>query len=357
VNWLWGKMRGNSQIEGYENPQYTYLPSKKMPNLSMEFGISDLAIDISYACDFIKIDNQLTGTSRAKANTTENTLTTPNENDYTVPYTELQIYKMYNSATGFSTTSNENIYKKMDLSYGDLFDTTKISKLSDENIANMWKSNKSILLDDSIYNTLNYFVIQSTMANRKCISGIGLSSYFLKQIQRNKDTPSVLIALKNAFYAIIKPRFLTNTLSNIYWKNAKTITNNDKGTYNSIVFILNTYSSLANTNTLSNDLAEENVAKIVSNDTPFTIDSLWLYQLGCIAIELYRFTSKFQKNGMVTSGDGNPAINTTAGNFISGYPLYLQKVNQVEPTSPILFFLENLPDNSECSVVNEIIID
>jgi hypothetical protein len=355
VNWIWEKINGSKQIEGYENPQYTYLPSKKTPNLYIEFGISDLAVDISYACDFIKIDNKLTGTSRAKIKADESTqsaTTPPTENDYTVPYTDLQIYKMYNSASGFSTSSNANIYKKMDLIYGDLFDTTKIGKLSEENIASMWKTNKSILLDDSIYITLNYFVIQSKMANRN--SDKGISSYFLKQIQQNKGTPSILTALKNAFYAIIKPRFLANTLSDIYWKNTKTITNNDKGTYNSIVFILNTYASLANTNTLSNDLSEENVAKIVASDTPFTNDALWIYQLGSIAFELFRFTAEFQKNGTSTSGDGKTAINTTAGSFISGYPIYLKKSTQVEPTSPILFFLENLPNNSECPSVNNI---
>ncbi len=364
INWVWEKTMGggNNNTEGFENPQYTYLPSKKTPNLSIEFGLSDLAIDISNVCEFIKVDNQLKGTERAIKNVSESTPKPTEEpaEDYTVPYTELQIYKMYNSATGFSTTSNESIYKMMDQTYGDLFDSTKIGKMSDQKIADMWNSNKSIRQDNHIYNLLNYFVIQSKLANRQCSStnksAIGLSSYYLQQIQKNKESSSILLSLKKSFYSIIKPRFLVNTLSNLYWNNAKQITNSDKGTYNSTIFVLNTYAGLANKNTLSADLAEEKVAKIISEDTTFTMDALWLYQLGSIAIELIRFIERFQRDGGVTSGDGKPAINTTPEKIVSGYPIYLKKVSQVESQSPILFFMENLPDNSDCSVVNDLVL-
>jgi len=270
-----------------------------------------------------------------------------------VPYTQLQIYKMYNSATGYSSTSNTNIYKMMDGSYGNLFDTSQIGNMTEENIAKLWNANKSIQIDDALFSASNYFVIQSSLSNRTCNSK-GLSTYFLNQIQQNKGSSSVLLSLKNAYYAIIKPRFLANTLSNIYWQNVKSLTNSDKGTCNSVIFVLNTCSGLATTNTLSKDLSENNVAQIISKDTPFTHDSLWLYQLTSIAFEIGRFTANFQTNGSTTSGDGTPAITTTIGKFQSGYPQYLQKINQVETTSPLMFLLKNIPNINECSALNSI---
>jgi hypothetical protein len=383
ANWIWMLFRsGNREVEGFENPQYTYLPDTNSPNLSITFGLSDLATDISSVCGFIKIDSKLIG-NRALSKGTDNkgtdnkgadasdtmesfdtqkqkqsstSATTPSATtpaDYTVPYTQLQIYKMYNESTGYSSTGNTNIFKMMDASYGKLFDTSQISKMTEDNIAKMWNANKSIQLDDSLYNLSNYFIIQSKLSNRKCLT-TGLSSYFLKQIQQNKGSSSILLSLKNAYYSIVKPRFLANTLSNVYWHNAKTITNNDKGTYNSTVFVLNTFSGLATTNTLSTDLSANETAQIISNDTPFTKDSLWTYQLVSIAFELYRYVAHFKTNGSVTSGDGSPAITTTTDQIISGYPIYLKKSNQVDMTSPLVFILKNPPSYKECLNANDI---
>ena len=240
----------------------------------------------------------------------------------------------------------------MDASYSSLFDSSGIANMTDKNIEKMWNSNASILIDDAIYSGSNFFVIQSTKGNRKCEQG--LSSYFIQQIQKNKANTNVLLSLKNAYYGIIKPRFLANTVSNVYWQNAQSLTNSDKGTFNSIIFVLNTIGNLASTNTLSADLSENDVAQVVSSDTPFTMDSLWLYQIMSVSFELYRFCAYFQKNGKSTSGSGSPAITTTASIFISGYQKYLEKVNQTAPKSPLLFLLKNLPSDSDCSVVSKL---
>ena len=376
ANWIWIVIRpGNQKVEGFANPQYTYLPDTKSPNLSIKFGLSDLAVDISSVCEFIKIDSKLIGkrslnkesdkkesfdTQDQEDDTTTPSATTSSlTGDYTVPFTQLQIYKMYNDSTGYSSTGNANIFKMMDISYGKLFDSSQIGKMKDDNIAKLWNGNKSTKIDDSLYNLCNYFIIQSNLNNRKCVSEknadvIGLSSYFLKQIQQNKGSSSVLLSLKNAYYSIVKPRFLANTLSNIYWQNAKVITNNDKGTYNSTVFVLNTFAGLANTNTLSSDLSANETAQIISTETPFTMDSLWVYQLASIAFELHRYVGYFKSNGSVTSGDGSPAITTTKDQIISGYPIYLQKSNQVEITSPLVFILKNPPSDIDCLLANNI---
>ena len=359
-----------TMVEGYTNPQYKYIPSSS-PNLYIEFGISDLAVDVSSACGFIKVDSKLINptpqpqvtepvsdaestqsdtSTRPPLPTTAPTPSVNSNNDYTVPYTQLQIYKMYNTASGYSSTSNTNIYKMMDASYSSLFESSGIADMTDQNNAKMWNSNASIIIDDALYSGSNFFAIQSNRGNRKCE---GLSSYFLQQIQQNKAKTSVLLSLKNAYYGIIKPRFLANTVSNVYWQNAKSLTNSDKGTFNSVIFVLNTIGNLT-TNTLSVDLSANDVAKVVSSDTPLTMDAVWLYQIMSVSFELYRFCAYFQNNETPTSGSGSPAITTTLSKFISGYQKYLEKVNQTATPSPLLFLLQNLPSDSECSVVSKL---
>lgn len=409
ITWVFGHYFSTKHaVEGFENPQYTYLPSKSLPNLSVKFGLSDLAVDISSACGFIKTDSKLNmvvnvdsvnsspspapsstttpvpysttksepySTSEERNNTSEPVSTTESTSEtqpplptsavklnlngeYTVSYTQLKIYNMYNTATGYNITSNDNIYKIMDGLYGRFFDVKELEKWTDENVKSLWNETDSIIIDDAIYNGSNFFVIQSGLSNRKCASSekdsTGLSSYFLKQILKNKSSSGVLLSMKNAYYAIVKPRFLLNTLSNVYWQNVKTLTNGDKGTQDSILFVLNTFADLAATNKLKVDLAAEGVAKIISEDTPFTMDSLWLYQMMGVAFELYRYVAYFKEHGSDTTSSGNPAITTNIDKFISGYPLYLQKTNQVAPESPLVFLLKNLPNKSECQIVDKL---
>jgi len=355
INWMLGK----TTTEGLENVQYKYLPDINAPNSSIKFGISDLAIDISSACGFIKVDSQLVvSNTPTKSGNSSASAATPSPNsddDYTVPYMQLQIYKMYNDATGYSNTSNSNIYLKMDGIYGSFFDSSQLGSMTNENIDQYWNSNKSITIDDALYNGFDYFVMKSGSNNRKC--DMGLSSYFLELIKINKSNSATLLSLKNAYYSITKPRFLANTLSNLYWKNAQTLTNSDKGTYNSVLFVLNTIASIAGENTLDKDLSANNVAKIISssdNATPFTMDSIGGYQSLSVAFELYRFVAYFQKNGGITSGDKSPAVKTTFDRFISGYPQYLKKVSQIAPESPLVFLLRNMPNDKGCPVISKL---
>jgi hypothetical protein len=354
AHWFFGKM--NSGEEGFENNKYKYIPDVNAPNSVITFGIADLAVDISSACGFIKVDSQLVKTmSTSETDPTSTTAPPTAEEEYTVPYTQLQIYKFYNDATGYSTATNANIYAKMDLIYGSLFDPSQLESLSDENIDKLWETNQSSVINDALYKGFDYFVIQSESNNRTCEQG--LSSYFIHLIKSNKSSSSILLSLKNAYYSIIKPRFLANTLSNVYWKNVKTITNGDKGTNNSIIFALNTFASIANTNTLLADLSENNVAQIISNTTsvtPFTVDSIVGYQSLTVAFELYRYVKYFEKHGEDTSGDKKPAIKTTYDRFISGYPQYLSKVNQIAPDSPLVFTLRNKLNDKTCPILSKI---
>ena len=355
AHWFFGNM--NSGEEGFENNKYKYIPDVNAPNSVITFGIADLAVDISSACGFIKVDSQLIKTMpKSEADPASTTAPTTAEEEYTVPYSQLQIYKLYNDATGYSTATNANIYAKMDLIYGPLFDSSQLESLSDENIDKMWETNQSSVINDALYKGFDYFVIQSESNNRSC--EIGLSSYFIQLIKNNKSSSSILQSLKNAYYSIIKPRFLANTLSNVYWKNVKTITNGDKGTNNSIIFALNTFSSIANTNTLLTDLSENNVAQIISDTTsvtPFTIDSILGYHSLSVAFELYRYVKYFEGHGEDTSGDKKAAIKTTYDRFISGYPQYLSKVNQIAPDSPLVFLMRNKLNDKTCPVLSKIL--
>jgi hypothetical protein len=379
---VWAKKEGLSG----NSDQYTYYPNKSDPNLLFTFTINDLAIDLSSACAFIKLDSQLKNVKSAQQtpspSTTEpigsddNTTMTPSpysepvkeslatnspatksDSEYTLPYSQLSIHQMYIENTGYSKNTNDNIYRKMDVVYGTLFDSSYISKLSDSNIEKLWNSNKSITIDDAIYNGVYYFAVQSHINTRKCAYSdkqtTGLSSYFLKQIIQNKTRQSILLALKNAYYAIIKPRFLMNTLSTVYWKNAASLTNGDKGTVNSVLYVLNTCGELGQTNTLDKDLSANNVANIMK-DSSFTKDSLRIYQIMSVGFELYRFVAYFEKNGASTSGKGTAAITTTYTNFISGHPEYLKGINQVEIKSPLAFLMTNPPNNSECPIVDKL---
>lgn len=389
--------------------KYKYTPSKTSPNVSLEFTVDDLATDLSNACVFIKLDSQLTKptpaptitptttpeptgaaattaamtpapysnetepantttpantkeptTATTPANTEEPTTPAKLENkesftdsadtDYTTSYTQLPIYKTFITETGYNKSSNDTIYKKMDEIYGMLFDSAKIGELTDSNIDALWNKNSSIVIDDAIYNGIYSFALSK---KRECAYANnetnGLSSYFLRQVKQNKSKRSVLLSLKNAYYAIVKPRFLMNGLSNVYWKNAVSFTNSDKGTFNSILLVLNGFAEMASTNKLTDDLSASEVADI-RKDTTFTNDSLRIYQLVSIGFELYRFVSYFEKNRLKDT----PSITTTFTTFISGYPQYLKKVNQVAAESPLVFLMRNAPNNDECPVLDKL---
>jgi hypothetical protein len=47
------------------------------------------------------------------------------------------------------------------------------------------------------------------------VSATTLGNYFLQGIIANKFSPGELVKLKHAYYAIVKPRFLANTISNV----------------------------------------------------------------------------------------------------------------------------------------------
>jgi len=339
-NWLlsgW-KFRG---VDGFAaNTTYTYQPSTKAPNKKIQFGSVDLAVDVSFVCAFLKVDNALIKTDPS-------TNKFAPKSDYTVPPTKLQIYTMYNSVTSLNGSS-ASVYEAMDISFAHLFDANKLKTLRPQDISAQWMNVNAIQIDDGLYNTVDFFVIQTGDKNRQCASGpnakaSGLSTFFLHSIIENKSNTTVLQSLKYAYYAIVKPRFLANTLSNMYWQNVSTFTNADKGTNDSILYVLNTLCELVQNPTLAADLSANSAASVVGvENSPFPSTApIQMYQTASVAYELCRFVNQF-------ASSANPKIQTTASTFVSGYPQYLEKANQIVPVSPLLFLLQNPPDDTDC---------
>jgi hypothetical protein len=336
-NWLMIRVR---QVEGFNaNTTYTYKPSSKAPNTTIQFGRLDLVADISSACAFLKVDNKLIKTDPSSNKTAKS--------DYTVNPSKLQIYNMYNDITSVNGSSN-SIYTAMDASFAHLFDANKLKALRPQDISAQWQETNAVQIDDAIYNTVNFFVIQSGDNNRECASGAkakvsGLSAFFIQSIIQNKSNDTVLQSLKYAYYAIVKPRFVANALSNIYWQNAQTFTNADYGSNDSILYALNTFCELVNNPTLAADLSANSAASVVGTaNSPFpNNDPILMYQTASVAFEIGRFVNQFANLSA-------PKIQTNLSTFVAGYPQYLEKASQSAPASPLAFFMKNPPDAADC---------
>lgn len=333
ANWVITRYLGLNHVEGF-----TYKPSTLAPNTTISFGYLDLVNDVSSICDFIKIDNQLVKIDPSNLSISSG--------DYTVPKTNLQIHNMYNALLGIDGMASTTLNDAMDASYAHLFDVAKIKTMRPQDISAQWLAVNPIQTDNALYNTVNMFVVQSDSQSRKCPTDndmAGPSAYFLQSIIANKSNGGALDSLKYAFYAFIKPRFLANRLSNMYWSNVKNFTNSDKGTNDSVVYVLNTFYELIRDSTLIADLSANGAANIIGDATPFpTLESIQIYQLVSVVYEIAKFIIEFEKSGE------NAKIKTTAAIFQSGYPAYLEKVSHTATDSPFLFILKYPPDTNDC---------
>lgn len=329
VNWAahFILLKRLSSMEGF-----TYSPSTQTPNNTISFEYLDLVNDASSICDFLKVDNQLVIVDPSNLSATTS--------DYTVPKTNLQIYAMYNKLLGANGISTE-LTEAMDASYGAMFDSKLLKDLAPQDISAQWLALNAVKLDDELYNTTNMFIAQSGKCPSSDNNVTGLSTFFLQSIIKNKSNSTILQSLKNAYYAVIKPRFLANKLSNIYWTNENSFTNADKGTNHSVLYVLNTFCELIKEPTLVADLSANGAANIIGADTPFpSKEPIQIYQIASVVYEMGRFVGQF-------SGSGK--IKTTASTFAAGYPKYLEKVNKTPPNSPFLFILKTPPDANDCA--------
>lgn len=331
----WIRTRSAAEKEGYANggnAQYTYIPSSSTPNSTIQFGVHDLLIDLSNVCGFLKVDNKLLPETDPKKPSAM-------KSDYSVPPTSLQLYKWYTNAVGMNPSSSVN--SVLDASYSKFFDAGQLKKMRPQDISSEWIAINETQIDDQLYNTVNYFVIQSGISGRPCTAGKGLSDYFLTSIIQNQQNQRILSSLKFAYYAIIKPRFLAKLLADMYQQNAVSLTNSDKETSDSVLYVLNTMCELAGNPTLIADLSANDAAHIVDGKTIFTMDTLLVYQTVGVIYELGRFASHCAK------------IKTDLARFNAGYPLYLQKIspdpNKEPPHSPIQFVLKYPPDKTNCN--------
>ena len=345
--WLTGKGRvqeGATPKTPYAtNPKFTYVPNG-IPDASIPtitFGLSDLDAEFENACSFLKIDSSLSYVDPSAIATSGT--------DYSVSQSNLKINTLYNNSIGGGgANAKAGISKAMDASYGTIFDPKSIQDWSQQKIIQTWNGIHSVQVDDAIYNAANYFVVNSGTNANSCanmatdVSANTLGNYFLQGIIANQYNSSGLLGLKNAYYAIIKPRFLANTISNLYWENWQTLTNADGDHHDSIAYVVNTMNGLVANTTFPKDLSGTNTQDILSGSTtPFTMDALRLYQTSSVAYELYRYLMQFPKVSP------NP-IQTTPASFATGFQQYLDTLNNVAVPSTLAFVLQNPPNMKNC---------
>jgi hypothetical protein len=330
IHWVLSSFQRRGAIEGF-----TYKPSSAAPNTKVSFSYLDLISDASSICEFIKIDNTLVKSDPSNTSIVKS--------DYTVPSANLQIYKLYNALLG--NGASQALTDAMDASYGKLFDSKRLNSMRPQDISAEWVDMNATQTDDALYNTVKLFVIQSEVVDGgKCASVNdvdGMSAYFLKSITENKSNEGALQALKHAYYAIVKPRFLANRLSNMYWDNVQSFKSADKDSNNSLIYVVNTFSELMQTPTLETDLSANGAANVIGPDTPFpSKDPIQIYQTASVVYELGRFVNKSRQS------DGK--IKTDLVTFNAGYPKYLKSATGDSQTSPFLFLLQNPPDSNDC---------
>lgn len=355
IGWIRTILSGRRIMEGATpktpystNPKYTYIPSVAASAPKIEFGLSDLDAEFENACAFLKLDSSLAYVDPSASTYAIATQTS----DYSVAQSDLKINTLYNNSVDIRKT--DGITNSMDASYGTLFDSKTIQDWSNDKIVNAWNNMKSVQMDDAIYNAVSYYAINS--ANIKTdgsvpsmatdVSATTLGNYFLQGIIANKFSPGALVKLKNAYYAIVKPRFLANAISNVYWSNWQALMNADGASRDSICYVVNTMNDLVANATLPTDLSGTNIQSIVSTSdvpTPFTLDALRLYQTISVTYELHQFLIQFSKE------TPNP-IQTTPASFAKGFQQYLDTLNKVSVPSTLVFLLQNPPASGFASV-------
>lgn len=351
IGWIRTVLFGRGIMEGATtktpystNPKYTYAPSASSSAPKIEFGLSDLDAEFENACAFLKLDSSL---SFVDPSASAYAITIESEG-YSVAKSDLKIHTLYNNSVNVNKT--DGIKNAMDASYGALFDSNNIKNLSTDQIVSQWNGTHSVKIDDAIYNTTSYYVIHSEKMSEGAplpsmatdVSATTLGNYFLQGIIANKFSPGPLANLKNAYYAIVKPRFLANTISNVYWSNWQALTNADGTSHDSICYAINTMNDLVANATLPADLSGTNVQSILSTSdvpTPFTLDAIRLYQTTSVAYELHQFIIQFPKE------KPNP-IQTTPASFVKGFQQYLDTLNKVSVPSTLAFVLQNPPATS-----------
>jgi hypothetical protein len=344
VHWL-SSSSSSRRIEGAQtktpystNPTYTYVASFSANSApSMKFGLGDLDTELERTCDFLKYDNSLLDPSYNSETGTE----------YSVAESELKLHGLYKNAV-----SQDDPESAMDASFGKMFDSRVIQDWTNEKLVSTWHEMESVKVDNAIFTLTDNFVIHSDkppgcVAMNSDSSGTTFGGYFLQAIIYNKFDKAELLKLKKAYYFVIKPRFLANKVAELYWQNWQTLMNADGKSHDSILYVLNVMSSLVASATLPVDLSGTGVKNILTTKekpSPFTMDSLRLYQTSSVAYELFRFMKRFSAELPA----GKSPIKTTVPIFVDGFQKYLDTLNKISVASIMAFVLKNPPNPKDC---------
>jgi hypothetical protein len=341
ANWLFRFIGGR---EGLNDRKPFYLPSNATNSPKIQFNLPDLTQEAEYAIQFAIIDSNIDPSFISF----DSYVMQPNAK-IGEHYKQIFANCRWNTEPN-STDCNDDVNAALDASYGHFFDPNWLNKRENTNksIAVDWEDIESIVLDDQLFNAVKYFSVVNPDAKRTP-EKTGLSSYFLNSIIENKKngaSENVFKQLKNSFYAIIRPRFLANTISNIYWKSQQELTNTDKNKNGSIIYVLGTHYTLLKNLQLNikTDLSGSPIFSSTPGTTSiFTVDSIVLYQTVAILLEYAKFINKFSQSTNILSPS---PVKTGLTQFNSGFQKYLDRAQSASFPSVLVFFCNNLPDKS-----------
>lgn len=302
------------------NTKYIYIPSNSNPGNQFEFGLADLEDEAKSICDFIKVDGKLVVIDPSA---------TDINGDYTKPKTDLEIHKLFTSATSSPDKIMDEYFKTKPFDY---------ESLKDKPVKQFLSESKEMAEMDQLYNDILYFAADKSGADvpssRKY--SVQWMPYFINAVQENSNNQTALAELKKSFYSMVRPILQQKILFKIYEDNATRLRNIDGGSNDSILYVLNTSAELASPSNISTsepDSAEK-------ENPSFPKDRIRLFQITGLLLGLNQFIERISKNSQ-------PLIKMNVPKFVAGFPLYLNKKNQVALPSATVFILKNPPNIAE----------
>lgn len=299
------------------NTKYIYIPSNSNPGNQFEFGLADLEDEAKSICDFIKVDGKLVVIDPSA---------TDINGDYTKPKTDLEIHKLFTSATNSPDKIMDEYFKSKPFDYESLKDKPAKTVLSESN---------EMVEMDQLYNDILYFAADKSSADvpssRKY--SVQWMPYFVNAVKENSNNQTALAELKKSFYSMVRPILQQKILFKIYEDNAARLRNIDGGSNDSILYVLNTSAELSSPSNSEPDSAEK-------ENPSFPKDRIRLFQITGLLIGLNQFIERISKNSQ-------PLIKMDTPKFVAGFPLYLKKKNQVALPSATVFLLKNPPNITE----------
>jgi hypothetical protein len=313
--------------EGFntENNTYEYFPKKINNNtkLKISFTINDFIRDAIEVPESIKTYKKLAHVPD-KNSSVAGTLTSTGE--YSIPIENTELYKKYHNDIKPGET------KTLDKTYGDLFDTTKISSLELNDIQKLVREKMAI--ENRRYNLVKYFLNKNPETTYSLYE---FADYFATLINAYKSQSGQLDSIKTFLYKIIGPITTHADLIDHYKTNKSLYSKKDD-----VLFILNTTKEFLEKvkieeldhNTYKNVFIFKDDATNFNSKT-FSVDSLTVFVLGSILMNIHP----------LLEGKNSLHISMSNAEFATMFELYIQKKFPQAKTKSVIAFAVN-PQNT-----------